>query len=436
MILRAAWVLAGGSDGLRLVENGAVRFEGGVIVEIDPAPRIGSGGEGAENLGDCLLLPGLVNAHTHLELSHLAGRLQPGSRRVGLGSLHRDTNPPGDPSRAFVDWLDRLLTTLRADGGDPRIVEEAAHRGRKLSLAAGVTTVGDITRWPGLTRPVLADGPLRVLSFGEVIAIGRLRGRLDERLSAAVDDSDGSEFLETGVSPHAPYTLEPEGLRTCVRRAATAGQRLCIHLAETPAEAEFTTRLAGPLREYLARHGTWDEQVPSPGMRPIEYADSVGLLSPAAILAHVNYVEDDEIALLAERGVHVAYCPRTHAAFGHEPHAFLRMLERGVNVCVGTDSLASNPSLSVLEELRFLRRNHPQVAPELWFEMGTIRAAQALGMDRADSRGVGAIAPGRRADLTVIPLEGRGHPLENVLESEAVPMRTYVAGRLVANHRS
>ena len=147
------------------------------------------------------------------------------------------------------------------------------------------------------------------------------------------------------------------------------------------------------------------------------------------MLAHVNYVDDGELEVLAESGVHVAYCPRTHAAFGHSPHRFAEMLARGINVCVGTDSLASNPSLSVLEELRFVYRQHPDISPVTMLEMGTTGAARALGMEAR----VGEIAPGKAADLTVVPLEGGASAdgLQNVLESSQTPAGTCVGGQWV-----
>ncbi|MHC4063992.1 MAG: amidohydrolase family protein [Planctomycetota bacterium] len=406
MILRARHVLA--ADG-QAIENGAVRAEGGRIVEVGPAGSIE--GSPTDDLGNSLLLPGLINAHTHLELTHLAGRVP----------------PRGD----FVDWINRLVQAMRADGEDPDTVRAAVRKGRDLSLQAGVTTVGDIARLSRLTRPILASGPLRVLSFGEVIAIGKLRSRLAERLEAAADTSARGEFLEVGVSPHAPYTVEPQGLAACVDWAVACGLRLCMHLAETAEEALFTTNLAGPVRDYLEQHGAMDRHVPCPGLPPVEYVASAGLLGPDTLLAHANYVNDQDIRRIAASGAHVVYCPRTHAAFNHPPHPFERMLACGVNVCVGTDSLASNPSLSVLEELRFLRSKHPDLPASLLIEMGTIRAARALGMEGT----VGSVLPGTFADLTVIPLDptGPSDPLENILASTSSPGRTYVAGSSVTS---
>jgi len=404
MILRARHVLAA-PDGL--IDNGALRIHEGRIAEVGPAA--GLAGEPVTDLGDGLLLPGLVNAHTHLELTHLAGRLPPRGN--------------------FADWVGRLVDALQADGDRPDVVRQAVAGGRAACLAQGTTVVGDISRLPNITRPELAGGPLRVLSFGEVIAFGRLRHRLAERLEAAVNGGARSEFLEVGVSPHAPYTLEPDGLRTCVGRAVACGLRLCMHLAESREEAAFTERLSGPIREYFERHGLWDGQVPRPGLSPIEYAAATGVLGPDTLLAHVNYAGERDIRRLAGAGAHVVYCPRTHQAFGHQPHPFRSMLDAGVNVCLGTDSLASNPSLSVLDELRFLRSVHPDLPGRLLLDMATIRGARALGLERL----LGSISVGKQADLVFVPLAERSadDPLEQLLSGPAYPSAVWVGGRPV-----
>lgn len=404
MILRARYILVAGTAG---IENGALRIAGGRIVEAGAEGSVLGGP--VTDLGDCVILPGLVNAHTHLELTHLAGRVP----------------PRGD----FVGWVSRLVEAMRADGDDPDRVGEAVRRGRDLSVTAGVTTVGDVTRLPSLTRPVLAPGPLRVVSFGEVIAIGRLRQRLQPRLAAAADRAHESPWLRPGISPHSPYTLEPDGLRACVERADDDGLRICIHLAEIAEEAQFTTRLAGPIRGFLKRHRVWDRRIPCPGLSPVAYAAVTGVLRSASLLAHVNYATDEDLDRIAAAGAHVAYCPRTHDAFGHQPHRFREMIDRGINVCIGTDSLASNPSLSVLEELRFLHRRHPDLPAGLLLAVGTIHGARGLGL--ADA--VGALAPGMQADLTVVPLDPHGPagPVENVLQSNLQPIATCIAGQWV-----
>ena len=151
------------------------------------------------------------------------------------------------------------------------------------------------------------------------------------------------------------------------------------------------------------------------------------------VIAHANYVTDGDIGVIAHTGASVAYCPRTHRAFGHPPHRFRDMLAAGINVCLGTDSLVSNPSLSILDELRFLRREHLDVSPDEILAMGTLRGARALGFAKT----AGSIIAGKSADLAVIPLDPttREHGWESMFEATRPPIAVYIAGDLLSSRR-
>lgn len=348
---------------------------------------VGSGsrltGDAVVDCGDRVLMPGFVNAHTHLQLTHLAGVCP--------------------PDQDFAGWLSRMLAHRSNDPDPSATFVSSTQQGRRLSLEAGVTTVGDITTDPTVSRPLLRDGPLRVVSFGEVIAIGKIRDRLAQSISAAADTSAIGRYVQPALSPHAPYTLEPEGLITCARISVQSGLRICIHAAETEAEAEFCESGTGPFRANLEFAGVWDDHIPTAGCRPVELVARSGLLTPRTIIAHANYVNNGDISLIAESGAHVAYCPRTHAAFEHGPHRYRDMLAAGINVCVATDSLASNPSLSVIDELRFLADRDRDVAGETLIEMVTIRAARALNLGVE----IGSLSPGKWGDVVSIPTDAR-----------------------------
>ncbi|MFH0981343.1 MAG: amidohydrolase family protein [Planctomycetota bacterium] len=399
------------------IENSLVEVRESRIVDVRRAAKHETGAS-VLDCGDALLLPGFVNAHTHLELTHLAGKVPP-----------LEGTPAGTRGVDFVGWLKRLLGELRKIGDDAAAISTSVNRGAALCLQAGVTTVGDITRYPQVTRPLLRDGRLRVVSFGEVIAIGPSRDRLQERLQAAADTTHDSERLSAAVSPHALYTCDRRALEACQETAARLNMRLCLHLAESLEEEMGMLTGAGPLADFLRSVGAWDESVTPPGLRPVEYAEVLGLLTPRTLLAHVNYVNRADLECLARSGTHVAYCPRTHAAFHHAPHRFREMLAAGINVCVGTDSLATNPSLSVLEELRHVRRIFEDMPAGDLLAMGTLRGARALGLGDK----IGSLEPGKQADLVVISLESAAarDPLENILRSDLLPVQVYVAGRRV-----
>ncbi len=386
------------------IENGAVLIEHGRITAVGPARTLQ--GKPVVDYGDAVICPGFVNAHTHLELTHLAGQIPPTSD--------------------FIAWLRGILTAKLEQPMTRDGVHRATQEGLRQSLAAGVTMLGDIARSTEWTREVFSASTMRGVSFGEVIAIGTRRHMLTEYLDAALSPEHQTASMRVGVSPHAPYSVEPDAMRTCARRAKDIAAPICIQLLESPDEESFTRSREGPFADYLRELGIWDDQIPTAGCSPVELAAKTGVLGPSAIIAHANYVTDDDIAQIAATGASVAYCPRTHRAFGHPPHRFRDMLKAGINVCIGTDSLASNPSLSVLDELRFLRNLHPDFSAENLLAMGTLRGAQALGFGDAG----GSITVGKPADLAVIPCDSgeRVSTWNAILESDRQPFEVYIAG--------
>jgi cytosine/adenosine deaminase-related metal-dependent hydrolase len=399
VVLRAAWVAPmGGRAPLR---DGAVAMAAGCVVAVGPSEALRPRFPDADlhDLGDAVLLPGLVNAHVHLELNQLRC---------------------GDRPTSFVDWL---LGLMRSAGpGDPA---SAAADGAAECLRFGVTAVGDITAFPAFTRPVVVAAGLAGVSYGEVRAMAARRSFLEPRIAAAAEPV-GSDRLRAGISPHAPYSIELDGYRRCLAVAAELGLPIATHLAETVDEATFLADHAGPFRQLWAVLDAWTSDVPTFAGGPIRAAAALGLLaSPRALLAHVNHADDAELALLAAGQASVVYCPRTHAYFGHRPHRWRDMLAAGVNVAVGTDSRASAPDLNLVDDLRLLRRLAPDVpAVELW-AMATHRAARAIG--RPDLGVLNAGAPGDAVAFPVDP--ATADPLADVLDGSAVPTAVWLAGR-------
>jgi cytosine/adenosine deaminase-related metal-dependent hydrolase len=405
MILRAAYVL---DEKFRAQPNWAVRVVGDRIAEVGPAHRFS--GDSEIDLADVLLMPGLVNAHTHLELGFLDGKVPPGN--------------------SLADWLSRLVPYLRDVPRDAPEIAAGIEAGLESALRSGTTLLGDITRAPQTTRATIAAVPRRpaMVSFGEVIAIGALRGLIDLQLNAATARLPNIEALAIGISTHAPYTVEPDLLASCAARARADNLPLCIHAAESEEEILFIREGRGPLRDFLETAGVWDDHVPIPGCSPIELLERCGALGPQTLLAHCNYLSDTDLDIIAKSGASVVHCPRTHAAFGHPRHPFAELQARGVNVCLGTDSLASNPSLSMLEEARFLHRARRDVAPGAIFQMATTCGARAL--DVADH--TGRISANHCADLIAAQLPiGTKHAnaLEHVLANQSPIARVLVSGR-------
>jgi cytosine/adenosine deaminase-related metal-dependent hydrolase len=235
---------------------------------------------------------------------------------------------------------------------------------------------------------------------------------------------------QTGLSQHEQYTVSPKLLERVVR--LSAGERLpvAMHLAETRDELELLSHGSGPLRELLGDLGAWQDDAIPLGSRPLNY---LKLLATAhrSLVIHGNYLTDDEIEFAAQRRdqMSIVYCPRTHAYFGHEPYPLAELLRAGVRVAIGTDSRASNPDLSVLNELRFAALAHPRVTPREIMRTATIDAAIALGIgDRQ-----GSLTVGKHADFVVLPI-GDHEPLdpyELVLDSADLVTAVFRFGRQV-----
>ncbi len=455
-----------------IIEDAAIVIEAGRIIDVGPQadvlPRYAA--TPVTPLGHVLVIPGMVNAHTHLELSdtagyddstnhshppagdspdpseHAAGRQNPVAWASRPWCRYSDTSSvpakmgeptiecPGNPSPpAFVDWLKQMIARSAAqpDQLAARCSAATIH-GIAQCLRFGVTCVGDITSRPAATRPVLTRSPLRTVSFGEVRAMGANRSLLDERIALATsgcvsrrpDNTAARSNLRIGLSPHAPYSVELPGYARCLAVARELGIPLTTHLAENPAEAEFLEHQTGPFRDLWNSLPWWDQRIPRFTGGPIRLAHSLGLLDFPTVLAHVNCCDDTELDLLAAGRASVVYCPRTSAWFCHPPHRFREMLARGINVALGTDSCASSPDLNLLEEARFVHRLAPDVPPNTLLEMITLNGAKALQWDTD----LGSLDPGKHADLAVFTIT-TPDPLREILEVSLLPDRVLISAR-------
>lgn len=386
-----------------VLHDGAVAIgEDGRIAQVGPFDQLRAEFPKAdvEDLGPVSLLPGLVNPHTHLELT----------------LCHCD-EPPG----CFSEWIMRLPAQLTATGlENPRAT--GIEQGIAQCLKFGVTCIGDISQYTRISRPILRRSPLRVVSFGEVIGLALRQARFEELLPDAIDPSYSSDRLTIGLSPHAPYTVDEPSYRRCLSIAQDRQLPLATHLAETPEERAFIEHHRGVFRNLWDSLGWWKEPVQTYRGSPIAFARDIGLLDHPTLLAHVNYCDDEEMMMLARGRASVVYCPRTHAYFGHPPHRWREMLEHGINVALGTDSCASSPDLNLLDDLRLVHRQAPDMPVQVLWSMVTTRAARALGMDGQ----IGQLSPGAWGDLVVFDVSDQ--PLQALLDASLLPRQVWIAG--------
>jgi aminodeoxyfutalosine deaminase len=421
-ILRARYVFPVAGDP---IPDGAVSIEGERIVACGAgvSPAVCFAGETPapqeiRDLGNVAILPGLVNAHVHLDFSDLPA-------------------PLGYCGIPFVDWIRRVMAFRQEPAQFDR---QAVALGLDESLRYGVTALADIVQ-PG--QP-FAVSPIEVTSLLELIAptANRVVGAVElakaflrsgsrsicgAGVLPAMHCAGETPAPQNGLSPHAPYSVHPDLLTAVVELSSRHEIPLAMHLAESPEELELLARGEGPLRAFLQELGAWDAAAIPRGARPLHY---LRLLAGAhrALVVHGNFLDDEEIAFLggAADRMSVVYCPRTHDWFAHRDYPLEKLLAAGATVALGTDGRGSSPDLSLLGEMRCAARKHPGVSLAAILRMATIHGARALGRETE----IGSLALGKRADLAIVALPDRSaaDPHELLFDPAASVVACYCRG--------
>ena len=370
------------------LENGAVRVLASRLTFVGPwRDASPEGGEPQADLGEVILLPGLVNAHCHLDYTRMAGRLP--------------------PQRRFTDWI-KLIT---AEKGGLSYADFAAAwlEGARQLLESGTTTVADIEAVPELLPEVWSASPLRVFSFLEMTGVKSRRN--PAAILAEVEArilSLSPTRVGLGPSPHAPYSTTPRLLDL----VAAASQRhrwlVCSHVAESAEEFEMFTSGRGMMFDWLARNERDNSDC---GLgTPVQHLARHGLINRRFLAVHANYLLPADIEILASAGVSVVHCPRSHAYFQHAAFPLEALVAAGVNVCLGTDSLATTllergktPRLDMFAEMRQFSRAYPGIPADTILRLATVQGAKALHL----AGQVGELSPGALADLVAIPATSR-----------------------------
>lgn len=352
------------------LRGGELVIENGRIESVRPALS-----ESPENsvidLSDCLVMPGFVNAHCHLALSILYNRVP--------------------KAEHFPDWAFSLVTqNMKIERGE-RICHLRA--GAEAMLRSGVTAFADYLAMPDLLEEYAAL-PFRQLAFLEVLGFKSSDAENLAGLLEPVFGASGfpSELRGLGIAPHAPYSVSPELYRALRRMADRYGCPFSTHAAEFPEELRLLADGGGEMRTLLKKLDSWDDDWKPPGTTPLRYLAGFGVLK-SLVGIHLNHVADD-IGLLVENSVRAVFCPGSTRWFGREQWMPVRkLLDAGVAVGIGTDSLASNESLNFFRELRTAEEMLPECARREILEMATAGGARVLGLE------TGIIALGAPADI-------------------------------------
>jgi cytosine/adenosine deaminase-related metal-dependent hydrolase len=397
MIIRARSVVT--MDGAPIA-NGAVAITGNKITDVGEWGTIRGRNSGVViDLGECALLPGLINAHCHLDYTCLRGKI-----------ARQDS---------FTDWIRAINAEKLKLSPDDYV--RAINDGFAEALRFGTTSIANLTAFPELISRV--HPPIRTWWFAELINIRDPREPeklVEETLRKMPASCEG-----IGLAPHAPYTASADLYRACEKAAERRDVLLTTHLAESAEETMMCRDRRGPLADFLTSI--------SPALFEYSGTTPVATVSEFCrlerwLLVHVNEVRDSELEQLAK--THVVHCPRSHAYFGRSRFEFGKLRERGVNVCLGTDSLASNDDLNLFAEMRQLRAVRSSISSEELLEMVTINPARALRRANA----LGRLRAGYLADLIAVPCDGSDEDvIDQVVAAEGEVPWKMINGVALAN---
>ncbi len=358
---RAGWVI---QDPDTIFRNAAVHVHDGRISAVSTG-RI-TGPEPVVDHGPGVILPALINAHTHLELGALKGRL------------------PVD--QGFAAWVRHLIDARKKLSRTA--LKSGISDGIRELLDTGCGTAGEISTL-GLSRQPFLQSLLHGVWFREYIGNGK-----EKEIRPDITTSRES------LAGHAPHTTAPDLLAMLAKQTERLGRPFSIHLAESTDEDDFIRTGKGPWADLLKSRGidfsTWP--LPAPG--PVRYLDRLGALRKNTLAVHLLLADGDDFRILACRGASVAVCPRSNSRLHRRLPDLDRMGAAGLNICLGTDSLASCDSLSMFDEMAFAARHFPELSPRAIFAMVTVNAARALGL----KNDCGRIGPTCRADCLYLPV--------------------------------
>ena len=359
------------------------------------------------DLGDVILLPGLVNSHCHLDYTDMAGQIP--------------------PPRSFADWI-KSMVALKSSWS----VEEFAaswSRGARMLLRTGTTTVANIEAVPELLPGIWETTPLRVISFRELINV-RNRIPAAELVERAVNDCLGLArgTGRIGLSPHAPYSTSAELLELVARAAQRRRWRLTTHVAESEQEFEMFMYRQGAMFDWLKSQRDMSD---CGNGSPVQYLERRGYLDGNLLAAHVNYLWRQDAGILGRNRVSVAHCPSSHDYFQHLRFPREELEGAGVNLCLGTDSLATvrkvgpqPPELNLFAEMQRFAAKSSDIAPEKILRMATLNGARALGRQGE----LGELSVNALADVIVVPFPGSATEVFEAIVHHQGPVRASMVG--------
>jgi len=379
------------------IQNGAVGVHDGRIAAVGRRRDVVKAHPNAEvrDLGDAVIVPGLVNAHTHIELSFMNGE------------------PPA--GGAFMTWLADFVG--RRANVDAQAAVRAAAAAVETMLSRGTVAVGDVANgaW---AAPLVARSGLYGVAFHELFGFRSsdaesILAAAAARLEAIDRDPDvvqARDRITNVLTPHAAHTTSNPLLKALGGRAVASGEVLSIHVAESDEESQLLRDGTGPFKDFLIERDAWEPGWKAPGLTPVAYLDRLGVLTQRTLVVHCIHIDHQDLSRLQARGVTVVTCPRSNQRLGVGKAPVPKLLASGIPVALGTDSLASSPDVDVFTEVAHLRQEHPGLSPATALRIATLNGARALGL----AKDLGTIEAGKLAALAVV---GLNDPSDDPLEA-------------------
>ena len=359
-------------NGSILINNGRIQFIGRENDCPEVAPHQVS------SYPNHLLMPGLVNAHTHLSLSNLKNKTK--------GAI------------CFVDWIKEII--LHSNSMTDLDEKDAVKKGIKKLISSGTTTIGDISG-SGVSMELMRDMKLRGVVFLEIIGFKKsMKNDQMNWIDRFLRLSKSNGQVTCGLSPHAPYSVSPQLIQSAYHLAKSEQLPLAMHIAETVDELEFIEKGEGALRRFLEDRGKWEPDWKPQKKSPIKYLESLNVLKGITGI-HLNHMNEEDLKIIKKKNMSVVYCPKSNQWFQRKgPYPLMKFLKNKINVAIGTDSLASNDKLNMFEELTLIKTDFPDINDKILLQMATINGAKALGLENV----TGSLETGKKADIIALKI--------------------------------
>jgi cytosine/adenosine deaminase-related metal-dependent hydrolase len=381
-VYEAEWILPVTT---KPIKNGAVVIKNGKIFDFGKSQEIKSK-YNAElvSFKNSIIIPGLVNTHSHIELSALKGKID------------RQTN--------FVEWL-KSVVIKRQELLEEEITSCIKKAIEEISLS-GTIAIGDVTNY-GLSLNYLLEKKLWGTGFIEVIGFKNdIADEIFENVKKLKDKFNKNDKLNIVITPHATYSVSEK----LFQKINKLKQKVkSVHLSESIEEIEFLKSGGGRIFDFLKWRGAYDEKWILPKKSPVKYLNGINFLDKNTIAVHCTNIDDEDIEVLKNNEVNICTCPGSNEKLGVGTAPVEKFLRAGINVAIGTDSLASNDDLNLFNEMKFFKKTHPAINDEIILKIATINGAKALKLNDK----IGSIEKDKFAELICLEFE---KPIKNGFE--------------------